>query len=36
MGTRAVTILAEAIRSIERPYEMVKPRLVIRESSAPR
>lgn len=33
MGTRAVTILADAIRKIERPYEMVKPRLVIRESS---
>lgn len=33
MGTRAITILAEVIRGMERPYEMVKPRLVIRGSA---
>lgn len=33
MGARAISILAEALRGVERPYETVKPRLVIRESA---
>lgn len=34
MAARAVDILADAIKGINRPYEMTRPRLVIRQSTA--
>ncbi|MGN6209995.1 LacI family DNA-binding transcriptional regulator [Asticcacaulis sp.] len=35
MAARAVDILADAIKGVNRPYEMTRPRLVIRQSTAP-
>lgn len=35
MAARAVDILADAIKGVSRPYEMTRPRLVIRQSTVP-
>jgi LacI family transcriptional regulator len=35
MASRAVDLLVDVIKTVERPYETVKPRLVIRSSAAP-
>jgi len=35
MAERAVDLLVDVIKTVERPYETIKPRLVIRSSAAP-